>query len=247
MLAQKHLAVFGITVQQADDFIIANIDSPQIIFDTASQFGVTTRMLSEISGYSMDIVNDYFLAAGYSSAAISTELNVSILINSDLRELEHLVSFNTRAGVLSNAALREVVAPVINTDFDYDATFGAVKPDQSSDHIYSSGELGVEHLDNVPATNENIESLFYGSLINIFSALDESELNQINTFPGDRDSDDFQSLLLTALSETPASIIWSDDELTDLVTTEAIAILNKFWTNDLVGILDHSYLGLATA
>ena len=245
MLTEKHLAILGITMKQANDFIIANINRPQIIFDTASQFGITTRMLSDITGYSTDIVHGYFLAAGYSSALISTKLDVSILVNSDLGTLEHLVSFNSREGVLSNAALREVVQPEINKHYDYDASFGPVKPNQAIDHIYSSGELGVSNLDNVPVTNENIESLFYGSLINIFSALDEAELNQINAFPANGNQADFQSLLFAALSDTPESITWSDGELADMVTTEAIHILDKYWTNDWVGILDHSYLNLA--
>ena len=249
MLTENHLAILGITMKQANDFIIANINRPQIIFDTASQFGITSRMLSDITGYLTDIVHGYFLAAGYSSALISTKLDVSILVNSDLGTLEHLVSFNSREGVLSNAALREVVEPVINFDpryrYDYDSSFDPVYPHQKADHIYSSGELGVSNLDNVPATNENIESLFYGSLINIFSALDEAELNQIISFPDNGNTDDFQSLLFATLSDTPELIAWSDDELADMVTTEAIRILDKYWTNDWVGILDHSYLNLA--
>lgn len=245
MLTEKHLAILGITMKQANDFIIANINRPQIIFDIASQFGITSRMLSDITGYSTEIVHGYFLAAGYSSALISTKLDVSILVNSDLGTLEHLVSFNSREGVLSNAALREVVQPEINKHFDYDASFGPVKPNQAIDHIYTSGELGVSNLNNVSATNENIESIFYGSLINMFSALDETELNQINAFSENGNQADFQSLLFATLSETPEPIVWSDDELADMVTTEAIHILENYWTNDWVGILDHSYLNLA--
>jgi len=240
MLAEKYLADLGITVQQAKDFIIANIEKPEIIFKTASQYGVTTRMLGEITGYPRDAVQKYF-----PNTDMGKLLDMSKLVNSDLGLLEDLVAFNTREGVLSNASLRAVVK--LKTD-GYDQSFTSSNPDlQLKDSLYSSGELGVEHLDDIPATTDNIESLFYGSLINIFSALDASELNQIKAFPDNGNNEDFQALLLTVLSESPTTIAWNDSQLADLVANEAINILGKYWTNDLFGILDHSYLGLATA
>ncbi|MBX9705778.1 MAG: hypothetical protein K5Q00_05935, partial [Gammaproteobacteria bacterium] len=88
---------------------------------------------------------------------------------------------------------------------------------------------------------------FYGSLINIFLALDQTELDQINTFPAGDDPDEFQVLVLEALSESPASVAWNDEQLADLVTDEAINLLERYWVSDLVGVLDHSLLGLASA
>lgn len=243
MLAEKYLVDLGITVQQAKDFIIANIEKPEIIFKTASQYGVTTRMLGEITGYPRDAVQKYF-----PNTDMGKLLDMSKLVNSDLGLLEDLVAFNTREGVLSNASLRAVVKPQTDISYAYDQSFTSSNPDlQLKDGFYSSGELGVERLDDIPATNDNIESLFYGSLINIFSALDVSELNQIKAFPDNGNNEDFQVLLLTVLSKSPTPTAWNDNQLADLVANEAINILGKYWTNDLFGILDHSYLGLATA
>lgn len=247
MLAEKRLTELGFTLSQAIDFINTNINQPQIIFDVASEHGVNTRMLSEISGYSKDVVHEYFLNAGYDSATINTQLNTNLLVNSSLGSLESLVAFNEREGVLSNASLREVVKPVIDANYDYDGTFGPANLNQSDDGVYSSGELGVENLNDVLATNDNLESLFYGSLINIFLALDQTELDQINTFPAGDDPDEFQVLVLEALSESPASVAWNDEQLADLVTDEAINLLERYWVSDLIGVLDHSLLGLASA
>ncbi|MBY0474317.1 MAG: hypothetical protein K2Q13_04540 [Nitrosomonas sp.] len=246
MLAEKRLTEVGFTLDQAINFINTNISQPQVIFETAAQYGVNTRMLSEISGHSKDIVHEYFLNTGYDSATINTTLNTNLLVNSDLSALEILVSFNSREDILSNASLREVVKPVIDANYDYDGTFGPVNISQSNDGIYSSGELGVEKLDNVPTSSDNLESLFYGSLINIFLRLDQTELDQINTFPANDDPDEFQVLILDTLSATPDFLPWSDEQLADLVTDEAIDIMDKYWTSDLVGVLDHSLLGLAT-
>lgn len=246
MLAEKHLTRLGFTVEQANEFIIANINQPKIIYDAAAQYGVTTRMLSELSGYSRDIVQKYFADVNPDWSKL---LDKSKLVNSDLGTLENLVAFNTREGILSNASLNAVVKPKVEAqDYNYDMTFTSSNPGlQLKDGLYSSGELGVENLDNVPATNDNIESLFYGSIINIISSLDESEWNQIKALPDDVNPEIYQALLLTALDDTPSPIVWNDGLLEDKVTTEAVNIIAKYWTSDLFGILDHSYLGLATA
>jgi len=244
MLAEKYLADLGITIQQANNFIDMNLREPKKIFEAASQYGVTTHMLSEITGHSRDIVSGYFEDAGFSS----TELDKSVLINYDLGSLESMVAFNSREGILSNTSLRAVVRPEINKDYDYDSPFTSPNPTlQLKDGIYSSGELGVEHIDNVSPTMDNIESLFYGTLINIFLALDQSEFDQIKAFPGNDNPEEFQTLLLSTLNESPAPIAWSDEQLASLVENEAINILDKFWNAGLYGVLDHSYLGLATA
>ena len=57
---EMHLAKFGVTVQQAKDFINSNSQNPADIFQAAQVSGVTTKMLSELSGYSVDIVSGYF-------------------------------------------------------------------------------------------------------------------------------------------------------------------------------------------
>jgi hypothetical protein len=241
--AEVHLAKLGYSVQQANDFINANVGQAEIIFAAARENGVTTNMLSEISGHSTTVIRDYFEAAGLESKEVDY---TSLLVNSDLGSLEQLVAFNERAGILSNTSLREAVRPL--QILTYDDTFVPFYPQfQLIDGIFDSEELGVGHLTNVPAASGSEESLFYGSLIRIFLALDESELNQINTFPRNDDPKGFQVLLLDALSEPPSTIAWNDEELVDLVTHEAVRIIDEYWNGDLVGSLDHSFLGLATA
>ncbi len=243
--AEEHLAKLDFTTEQASEFIFANVDQPETIFAAASQFGVTTAMLSEITNFSTDLVNEYFENAQLNGI----ELNyTSLLVNSDLGELETLVDFNIRTDMLSNTALNDAVRSQLDNpnrlDFFYDSIF----PFAQNDNLYDQEELGVGHLDTVSATNENIESLFYGSLINMINRLDDSELNQIKTFQ-DKSSEDFQALLLNALSESPTSNSRTDEQLAELVVSEAVNIIDPFFDNSnaLVGILDLSYLGLATA
>ncbi len=243
--AAEHLAKLGITEQQAYDFIMDNVDQPDVIYSAAFDFGVTNAMLSEITGFSTTVISNYFELANLQPQKLDY---TSMLINFDLGDLETLVGFNNNTGILSNDSFRDTVRPLVDDTQIYDFSFESVIPNlQPNDGIYDASELGVGHLTDVAATSENLESLFYGSLINIFKALDETELNQINAFPNDGNSEDFQALLQQTLSETPETVSWTDEQLAELVSNEAVDVINELWSgNELVGTLDFSYLGLAT-
>lgn len=243
-----HLAKFGVTVQQAKDFINSNSQNPADIFQAAQVSGVTTKMLSELSGYSVDIVSGYFGAIDLQSKKLD---DTHILVNSDLGSLESLVTHNEKDDILSNASLHAAVIKKLQDlnqktdDYENFFTNGPTKQYQDDDGIYDADELGVCSLTTgVPATAESLESLFNGSLINIFSALDDTELNQIKEFPN-KESEEYQSLLLSTLSTAPTATR-SDTDLATLVVSETINISGQYWHSELSGILDLSYLGIAT-
>lgn len=255
--AESYLNSFGITVQQAVDFINSNIEQPGVIFEVAYEFGVTTTMLSELTNYSSDIVKDYFKAVDTNDINGRSLDGKSILVNSDLGTLEKLVSLNSRTGNLSNDALKVGVQQILLNDGNqqhqpfsvfYDPTFTPEFRDRQKNGFYDAEELGIGDLENVSATNESLESLFYGSLINMFSMLDESELNQITALRKSGGTENYQELLLSSLQSASTSP-WSNEAMAELVQDEASYIIEKYWAHGevLVGILDHSYLGLATA
>lgn len=242
--AEDHLAKLDVTVQQAIDFIVVNVDQPDVIYSAAFDNGVTNAMLSEITNISKEVISDYFVSANFQPQKLDY---TSMLANFDLGSLETLVDFNTNTGILSNSSLRETVSSSVAIPQTYALSFEAVISFQSNDGIYDASELGVGHLTDVVATSDNLESLFYGSLINMFRALDETELNQINAFPEDGNSEDFQTLLLQTLSETPETVSWTDEQLAELVSIKATDVIDELWSgNGFVGVLDVSYYGLAT-
>jgi hypothetical protein len=65
MSAASYLANYGITVQQAYDWIFDHIDDPGLIFQTAEGYGITTSMFSEIVGYPVSTINNYFESRGF--------------------------------------------------------------------------------------------------------------------------------------------------------------------------------------
>lgn len=257
---EAHLAKFGISIQQANDFINSNLHKPEEIFQAARDYGVTTQMLNELSGYSMNDISEYFKTIDLEARDLDDPF---ILVNSDLNSLESLVSLNTREDTLSNTSLHAATIQKIHELFknepqkipdkidDYEVMFnlGPPRSYQDDDSIYDASELGVCNLASVPATPESLESLFNGSLINIFSVLDDNELNLINGF-SNKNSEEYQALLISSLS-TPSSAIRSDADIVSLITNETIRIVETYWDigdveDDLDGILDYSYLGLAT-
>lgn len=245
MSAATHLAKFGVTVEQAYDFIIANVDQPEIIFDTAEEFAVTTAMLSEITQFSTAVISNYFASFNLDTGKLD---ETHILINSDPDALSSLVTLNTRTGILSNESLRGFVQQALNDPSQYDAVFGPQFPFQDDDDIYDAEELGVITLSNIPATTASIESLFYGSLINMFLRFDQTELNQIVFFPvaERRGSDDFQAFVFEALSDISLTAPRPDDELAGLVVREAAILITELVEDStIVGVLDQSFLGLA--
>jgi len=247
MSAATHLAKFGVTVEQAYDFIIANVDQPEVIFSTAEEFAVTTAMLSEITQFSITTISDYFASFNLDTGKLD---DTRILINVDLGVLESFVVFNNRNGILSNESLSELVQPLLNNPSIYDTVFDPVFAFQTNDGIYDADELGIPNLSNVPATNESIESLFYGSLIRMFSALDASELTPIISFPPmeRRHSDDFQAFVFESFKDIPLIVPWPDDVMVRLVVNEAVILINELVEDSsIVGVLDQSFLGLAVA
>lgn len=69
--AAEHLATFGVTVEQAHEFIFANLDNLGFILQVADTYEVTNAMLAEIvGGVSAADVVGYFSAHGLDSSIL---------------------------------------------------------------------------------------------------------------------------------------------------------------------------------
>lgn len=245
MSVETHLSKLEITVEQANDFISANINDPEKLFDAAFDNAVTTDMLREITNYSTDTIREYFAAAGFDSNDLD---QTHTLVNFDPGSLKNLIDYDKNTeGVLSVNSLRANVEPLTrHSDYDsyYDEIFfEKTYPFQVRDGVYDSDESGIQHLGDVPATDENLESIFYGSLINIFSRIDQSELAQIKNFSGDKNSDGYRSLLFNSITSLPTDPIDSS-VLAKNVIADAERIIVEHQAGGIVGLLDASYLGL---
>lgn len=191
MSAETYLAQFGVTVAQAREFILSNVNSPGTIFSVADQFGVTTDMLAEIvgGGFTGDDVTAWFAARGFNASQLDDAGSDAggELLPEDMAALASLVTLNTNTGALSNSELRAAVITAIAPDgFDQDDYWDAFDPanyEGASDGTFTADELGVSSaFGSIAATAENLESLFYGTTIKALRAIDMQEILDIQSF-----------------------------------------------------------------
>ena len=246
MSVEKHLNKLEITVKQANDFISANINDPEKLFFAAFDNAVTTDMLREITNYSTDTIRGYFADAGFDSKDLD---QTHTLVNFDPGSLENLIDYDKNTeGILSVNSLRAKVEPLTRHS-DYDSYYNEIffektYPFQVKDGVYDPEESGIKHLGNIPAIDENLESVFYGSLINIFLRIDEHELTQIENFSGNKNSVEYRTLLLNSITSLPTNPI-DNNTLEKNVIDDAARIIVEHQAGGIVGLLDASFLGLA--
>lgn len=239
------LKYYGITSEQAMDFIMANVNHPEVIYNGAMGLGITTQHLSDITGYSTDDIKNYFESSGLDTYTLD---EVRILFNSNLGDLNYLVGFNDLTGALSTASLAEQVKASVDSSYYHDYFFTAAWDYQHADGIYSPDELGTSKVGSIPDTNESIESLFYGALINQYIALDSLEIDQITNFKlTEANFNEYQVMLHDALVDVPSTPFWTDNALAELVYKDAINIINGYDESPFIGILDNTFLGNAIA
>ena len=79
--AQSYLAQYNVSMQQAFDFVAANIEQPQNIYQVAKDFGLTNQMLAEIVGHGVPNItaNDikaWFGAQGYDASVLDAVTSI---------------------------------------------------------------------------------------------------------------------------------------------------------------------------
>ncbi|MCP5243717.1 MAG: hypothetical protein H6940_09850, partial [Burkholderiales bacterium] len=246
------------TVQQARDFILSHVDQPATIFNAAKQFGVTTLMLSEITGYSTDVISSFFASFGMNTDEWNGIIPVDTpnghkLLPDNLASLSHLIVFNTNAGVLSTDTLRANILPNAYEP-DYVAVFNPNNYQGASDGVFTAEELGVAHLSNLPATRETMESLIYGTLINAFRAIDESEIIQVVTYLGAHPdptdntvTSEFTTLMNDVFGDPSSDPVYRDDaQLARGVYQVTDGLIDDIIRNDFDDILITSLIGVTT-
>ncbi|MCL5796769.1 MAG: M10 family metallopeptidase C-terminal domain-containing protein [Gammaproteobacteria bacterium] len=86
MTAQQRLATYGVSMQTAFDFVVANLSTPQIIVDVSKQFGLTNVMLAEIVGIGIpnvtaDVVKSFFAGQGIDSSLLDSSQTMSSVVS----------------------------------------------------------------------------------------------------------------------------------------------------------------------
>ena len=237
-----------------------NVSTPRNIFDVAKEFGLSNTDLAEIvgGGFSAHNVRDFFSINGIESSPLdsapisfpqpsrSVPRNTSIIDRDAAQQpqIRDLLKFNTNeTGALSSEALAREVISRVGMD-RYVDTFGPQRYLGAQDGIFSSADLGgISSLNGsttTPATIENIQELFFGTVLEGFSKFDKAEFTALKQFARDNykamfvENNDhvanmFEEMVSKALM-TPAT-----EEHLSLADKQAYATAAGFYYVEIVG------------
>lgn len=231
MSAVSHLAQFGVSIEQARAYLMANLDKPLDIFSTAHQFGITCEMLAEIVG-SVDTsaVRSWFIDRGFNPNTLDGTPNP--FIPADMQALVSLVSLNAETGILSNSALHAAIVKQAGADA-FNEVFSPGNYDGSEDGFFSGVELGLASQANLPATQETLESLYFGTAIKIFRSIDLAEIeNELMPFlrlnqealaiGNPAVTEQYSTLLIGILKDNATQPLFSEQQIAEAIVAGGI-------------------------
>lgn len=190
MTASEQLEKFGLSVDVAREWIVAHLNAPKAIYDVALAGGLSNDMIAEIlsplaPGLDGKTVEGFFTLHGFAGSALnnSTPVNSKApVLSDDMTSLTGLVGMNTHEGTLSTASLRQAVHAELDDAGLYSQLFNPDNYIGAEDGLFTADEIGVPGLAAIAATSANLESLFYGTLINVLESIDGNEVNQLYNF-----------------------------------------------------------------
>lgn len=268
MTAAELLNQYGITVQQASDWISANVGNPQLVYDTALYYEIDSSMLAEIvsswvPGANAGLVENFFTSHGLNGSALNSaalnpgagggDFGGSEILPEDLAALASLVTLNTNGGQLSTEALRAGVLDALSNDDDYYLLFNPNEYEGAADGTFTAEELGIPGLGNLAATRENLESLYYGTMIKAFKAIDLEEINQITDFTQANASaleagspvvlSQYIDLMISVFEDPAAMPIFPDDQLAQTIILGTAAAAELVGGGDPIALFDGLFTG----
>ena len=154
--ASAHLAQFGFTTKQANDWIIANIGSPKTIIDVCQQVGITRTMLSEITGYGVDLITSFFNLFNLDATNLDTVKIVKTNVDVELFSLTHALP-----GILTFDASKDSY----NIILDFDKVKTTINFNGVNYPLYSLSDKLVNFGSDDTLTLKNYKSVNIASVL----------------------------------------------------------------------------------
>lgn len=261
--AAEFLSARGVSMQQALDFVLSNQNHPEVIYNIAVQAGITNSMLAEIispvlPGVGADAVENFFKAHGLNGSALNgtssgTPSQVGLeLMPESMNQLLGLVTFNQSAGSLSTAALRSAVVSTTG-QAAYDKTFNPSSYSGAADGTFTGAELGISGFQSFAATQENLESIYYGTLIKAFKAIDVQEIMELSNFVTANQSaltsgnaavlQSYMDLMVGIFQDPASAPILNDAQLASAVVMGTASMVQLVGTGDTPALFDGMFMG----
>lgn len=251
MNAEQLLAQYQISLDEALNWILSNLEDPALIYNTALSYGIDSDMLAEIVSpeypdLSAQQVEDFFSGYGLDGAA----LNPSNINSGSLEELNPLtiqliqmiVQPNDNTGILSTDYLKQQIVSQTG-QAAYDEFFAPELYDSDGDGYLSEVGFGgdlitefnlstesVEYLiTQLNLSTESVESIYFGTIINGFKAIDEDEVTMIDQLDPNASEDSYLQALIT---------VFEDEATLPLIPDSMLSHAIIFWTANAINGFD---------
>lgn len=189
MNTSDYLAQLGVSLDQARSFVMANLGNPGTIYNVAKQFKIDSQILADIvapqfPGVTASQVEAFFSQHGHDGTRLNANHihdSTSSLMEESTLELPHLYGFNHHTGILSTPSLRDAIVAQVGMT-SYTQAFDPIYLPGAADGVFSTNDLGFAQLGNIPATWQNVESLFFGTFINMLTSISQNEGTEVANF-----------------------------------------------------------------
>jgi hypothetical protein len=267
---EEYLLSKGVSMADALAFVMSNLDHPEVIYNVAMQYGVTSSMLADIvkpnvPNVSAAMVEAFFTSNNLNGSALNggntgggstggnTDTTGLELLPDDMSALASLVTFNQNGGALSTASLRAAVMAqtgqtAYNMAFTPDVYYGG------GDGTFTGDDLGIPNFPAFAATQENLESIYYGTLIKAFKAIDMAEIQEIGAFVTSNQAalqsgneavlQSYLNLMIHVFEDPAATPIMADAQLADAVVMGTAMMVEVVGSGDAPALFDGMFMGL---
>lgn len=171
------------------------------------------------------------------------------LVPDDMTALaSSLVTMNNNSGILSTASLRAGVLAELTDDSDYYLLFDPSNYPGAVDGTFTAEDFGVPGLSNFAATTENLESIYYGTAIKAFKAIDMNEILAISNFVQSNAAalqaenqtvfDQYIALMVSVFEDPAVTPILSDQQLADALIQGTALSATLVGGGDVISLFD---------
>ena len=189
MNTTQHLSSLGLSMAQCRSYIAANLDKPVTLYYAAKQHKIDSQMLADIVQDQFPGVNATQVEAFFSQHGLNgKDLNAATLNPTPIVQswqgdspIKSLFTLNKNVGILSNESMRAAVLKKVDLE-QYKNTFSTLHIPGAADGVLSTADLGFSQIGSIAATWQNIESLYYGTMIKMLRNITISEVPELNNF-----------------------------------------------------------------
>ena len=263
MSASEQLGKYGLSVDVAREWIVAHLNAPKAIYDVALAGGLSNDMIAEIlaplaPGLNGTAVESFFTRHGFAGSALNddspaNDSGKATLLSDDMASLTGFVGMNAHEGALSTESLRQATQAQLNNANLYNELFSPDNYIGAEDGLFTAAEIGVPGLATFAATSANLESLYYGTLINVLKSVDTNEVHQLYDFitanqaaleaGSETAAEQLSCLMLSAFEDPADAPAFSDDLIAAAIrqgTAVAVQIVGGSDDSSLFGnAFDH--------